>query len=100
MAADWNPEEVAKALDSELRVYEDRSFEDIARRKLTEGVVFAADALLHIAMHSENESNRMRASEYILNRVMGRPTDEPLGNANKDDALAQLAGTVTRSQSN
>lgn len=100
MAQDWNPDEVQKALDSELLVHEDRSFEDIARRKLTEGVVFAADALLHIAMHSDNEAHRMRASEYILNRVMGKPTDEPLGNADKDDALAQLAGTVTRSQSN
>jgi hypothetical protein len=98
---DWDPAEVQRALDTELAAYGDeRTMDDIARRKLNDAVPFAADALIHIVMHSENERHRLQASEYILNKVLGKPSDMPQGDPDKDDALTKLAGTVTVARSN
>lgn len=99
--SDWDPEEVRAALDTELAVEGDqKTYDDIARRKINEAVPFAADALIHIVMHSENERHRMQAAEYILNKVLGKPSDMPQGDPDKDDALTKLAGTVTVARSN
>lgn len=93
---DWDPDEVQRALDTELAVEgtDSKSRQDIANRKIRDAVPFAADAIIHICLHSENEAHRMKAATYILDRVVGKPNDMPMGAANKDDSLAQLAGTV------
>lgn len=95
MARDWNPDEVFQALDTELAVHEDRSIEEIAKRKLRDSAAHAADSIIHLAIHSENESLRLKASAYIIDRVMGKITDVPMGTSADDSLASLLKGVVT-----
>lgn len=95
---DWDPEAVKEALDLEMKYHDDKTPEAVATQKLKNSAAYAADAIIHLAIYSENESIRLKAATYITDRVMGKITDQPLGAGSKGDLLKQLLdGVVTAS---
>jgi hypothetical protein len=99
---DWNPEEAKQALDLEMYPTQGESkktSEDIARAKLTNAVALASDSLIHLMLYSDNEGMRYKAAVEILNRVLGKATDLPLGAANKDKELDKFIKTINLSSS-
>jgi len=53
-------------------------------------------ALAFLAENSDSESVRLRACEIIINKVLGKPTDEPLTPSKAEDKLVELlTGTVS-----
>jgi hypothetical protein len=94
---DWDPEAVKQALDMELNPVQGepaKTPEQVSRSKLTEAVPLAADVLLHIMLYSENEGMRWKSAVEVLNRVLGKATDVPLGAANKDGELEKFMKKV------
>jgi hypothetical protein len=97
MARDWDPESIKQALDLEMHPVDgeaQRSHEDVARSRLRESAGLVAEGLLHTAIYGENESNRLKAQMWVLDRLFGRITDQPMGDPNKDDVLRDLVNSV------
>lgn len=92
---DWDPEAVKLAIDMELEFSEGQSSaEKLAMRKIRDSSAFAADAIVYLASHSENESIRFKAAQYILDRVMGRITDTPITESTEDAYTRLMDGVV------
>ena len=101
---DWNPSEIQEALDLELHPVEGekpKSPEDVARKQMIESVPMAMQSIMHVAFYGESEANRLKASQYLVDKVLGRTTDMPIGHADKKQALDRfLEGVVTHSSGN
>lgn len=92
--SDWNPEEVKKALDTELTVEGIHSHREITARKLREAAPLTADSLIHLALFSTNETVRLRASTEILNRVYGKISDQGMRTAEDVGSVEEVVNDL------
>lgn len=92
--SDWNPEEVKKALDTELTVEGINSHREITARKLREAAPLCADSLVHLALWSTNETVRLRASSEVLNRVYGKTTDQGLRTSEDKGSVEEVVNDL------
>lgn len=60
--------------DDEARA---KASEQLAERRLREAAAFAAEAVVFLALHSESEDMRFKASNSILDRSLGKPDSVP-----------------------
>lgn len=74
----WDPERVKQALDTELSVEGINAHRKITARKLREAAPVCADAIAHLATWSTNESVRLKAASYVLDRVYGKVGNDGL----------------------
>lgn len=88
-----NAGDILKNLALEREVH-DFTHEDQARKIFRENVSHAAYAICEIAMHSENERIRLDASKYVVERVLGRTTDQGLTESIEDQVQKFLTGVV------
>jgi len=70
--APWDPKEALRTLASESALSEDEDEIAISERLLKENAPQATLSLVHLSQNSPNDSIRMKASQYILDRVLGR----------------------------
>lgn len=91
---EWDPDAVKQAIDMELQFGDSSTSESLALSTLRKNAAFAADSIAYLATHSENESIRLKASQYILDRVMGRITDTPITSGSEDVYTKLVEGVV------
>lgn len=58
-----------------------------AKTIFEENAAMAANQLVHLAQHAQNESVRLKAAESILNRALGTPTKAEDGAGDRLDEL-------------
>lgn len=97
MDGHWDPEKSIQALSQEREV-RDLTHEELARQILADNTPGAAASVAQLAMFSPDESVRLRASQYVLDRVLGRPTQEGDNAGAKDDFFVQFMSNVVSAQ--
>lgn len=70
----WNPDDLLRSLQEESEVF-DLPPKEMAEKKFKDAVAFAADSVIWVSRYSPNEKLRFDASRYIVDRVLGKPTD-------------------------
>jgi hypothetical protein len=97
----WNPEETLKALELQRDVESEGDVLDdyitLAKKNLRSAVLGAVDSIRWLSMYSENESVRLRASQYLVDQVIGKSSDAPLSGVAGSDSLGDLVRGVVRS---
>jgi hypothetical protein len=68
---EWLPDEEIMKLQTERVVQPDKTNLELARDILTSAAPMAAQSLAHLSTHASNESIRMKASQYIIDGVVG-----------------------------
>lgn len=91
---EWDPEVSLRNMVEEAAVM-DESAPELSKRLLRDNAHIAAQALVHLAMYSDNEKIRLDAAEKILTRVHGR-VDEGLYREDVEDPLATFTGQFVR----
>jgi hypothetical protein len=98
----WDPIRVKNAIDMELNFgsltegeseseLTNSTPEAIAKDHARRSLPVAMDSIIYLATYSENETLRLKASTYLVDRVLGRITDTPIENIVDDtDPLTQL----------
>jgi hypothetical protein len=72
----WDADEAIEALAMERSVDPSLTEVDLARKILLENLPAAVQGLVHIAIHGGNESLRLNAQKYIIERNMGKVGDD------------------------
>lgn len=95
---DWMPEEELAILASgpppSTSRQAKRAEEQLAQQIFRDHLGLAAQVICEIAVGSDNERNRLNASKYIVERVMGRiPDSAP---EKEQDMWENLFGSITR----
>jgi hypothetical protein len=79
---DWMPEEelnmLASAPPASTSISAQRQTEITAMQVFRDNAILAAEAICAIAVSSENERNRLAASKFVIERVLGRTPDAQL----------------------
>ena len=91
---EWDVEDALRSLEIEKQVHPDESSKDIAKRIFDENTVPAALALVHLAQHSPNEKIRLDSAKYVLERVLGRISDDVKSDA--DSPLERLLAEIVK----
>jgi len=89
---EWVTEDELAALVEQKTEDRSQSDEDLARKILREGAPFVARGVLQIAVHSHSEATRLRAGQYVLDRVLGRPGDDLKSGG--EDPLKELLNSL------
>lgn len=77
-----------KEFDLEADVFGDEPVTVRTKRVFEENAPFAAAAIIDLVHNAPNDNTRLRAAQYVVDRVLG-----PLGKEEQQDALAEfLAG--------
>lgn len=97
---EWDPDKVQQAIDADLHLNMDEdgntlSYEQLAKDRLRENVPFAVSVLAHIMQYSDNENLRAKVAQYMVDRVIGRVSDQPLFTSGSDDPLMRIMEEVT-----
>jgi hypothetical protein len=69
--------------------------EHIAMEIFRDNLPLAAQVIADIAVSSDSERNRLAASKYIVERVMGRTPDAKV-DTSRDDMWGNLFGSVLK----
>ena len=93
MAKEWDADEALSALEMESSVHGSESDAECATRILCENTPRAVLAIVHLAQHSANEQTRLRAAQYVVDRVLGRiGENNPAGN---EDPFERMTKALT-----
>jgi len=68
---DWVPAEALAALQMERVVNPTKTNMELAREILTSAAPMAAQSVAHLSTHAANENIRLKASQYIIDGVVG-----------------------------
>lgn len=93
---DW--EALSRLSDSaamEKAVNGEKTDEELAEYVLTKAAPMAAQAVVKLALNDPSSSIRLRASQYILDRAIGRVGDGPTKNAPWDDVFDKASVYVS-----
>lgn len=85
----WDPEKVVQNMTAEMDMY-DENYAQVSKRKMTENLPFATDAIIYLAMHSESERMRFDAAKYVMERCLGKVSDQGI-TSSQDDPLDSFA---------
>jgi L-rhamnose isomerase len=72
---EWDPDKALSDLDAERQAFADELPEDRTRRLFKENADGAAMSIVHLAHHATNENVRLKAAQYVTDRVLGRLQD-------------------------
>lgn len=101
---EWDPAKIREVLNMELNPVRtesgdivSKSPEELAVERLKANSAFAAEVLIDTMWNSDNETNRMKAANEVLNRVFGRSGDMPMSTGMDADSglRALLDGVVS-----
>jgi hypothetical protein len=72
----WDPDALARTLDESMKLEEmthpGEAYHDRSQRLLTENAPRAALAIVNLAMYARNETTRLKAASYVIDRALGR----------------------------
>ncbi len=91
----WDPVHALESLTDERRAGLDEDEYALARRLLRENAPNAVLAIVHLAQNSSNEATRLKAAQYVVDRVMGRVTEGGLLDEANDPFTRFLAQCVS-----
>ena len=94
---EWIPEAELMKLKTERVVNPEKTHLELARDILTSAAPMAAQSLAHLSTHAANESIRMKASQYIIDGVVGGAWGT--GDADSDLLMA-LVGKLAENDGN
>jgi hypothetical protein len=83
-------------VEMDKRLNQDLSAEDLAEKILTDAAPVAAHSIVKIATMDPSSAVRLRASQYILDRAIGKTGDGPTKNAPWDEIFKQTAVPMER----
>jgi hypothetical protein len=89
----WIPDAAIANLQQERIVRPDKTNMELARELLTDAAPMAAQSLAWLSTHAANESIRLKASQYIIDGVVGGAWSA--GNAG-DDLLMALVSQLAK----
>lgn len=69
---EWVPDSALNSLNMERTVNPSETPEQMAQRIFLENLPLAAQSIAHLALHSTSERTRLQASQYIVERNLGR----------------------------
>jgi hypothetical protein len=73
----WDPAAALSALEMETRVHgEGEKPIDQAKRLIDENLPLATASVIHLALHGQNENQRFQAARYLMDRGLGKVTDQ------------------------
>jgi hypothetical protein len=72
----WIPDHAIEALNQERHMQEPKSDIEFTREQFRQSAPHAAAAIVHLALHSQNERIRLQSAQYVVERVLGRPGEE------------------------
>jgi hypothetical protein len=64
----WDEEDAIESLTMERSIH-DETNEQLTKRLLEEAAPMAAQSIIHIALHDTNGNTRLRAAQYIADKV-------------------------------
>jgi hypothetical protein len=73
----WIPDSALEGLKMEKQVLGDKISDiEFTRKLFRESAPLAAAAIVHLAVHSQNERIRFTSAQYVVERVLGKPGEE------------------------
>ena len=72
---------------------------EAARRMFREGLIPAVQSIIDLAAYGKNESTRLSASRYIVERNLGKVADRLLTNDAWSELLGEITATVEEKES-
>jgi hypothetical protein len=91
----WIPDEAIAALNMEKQMMPEKSDIERTREQFRQSAPAAAAALIHLALHSQNERIRFQSAQYVVERVLGRPGEENPHGRTPLEALMEGVLSVT-----
>jgi len=72
----WIPDQAIEGLKMERQLGDKKSDIEFTRELFRQNAPAAASAIVHLAIHSQNERIRLQSAQYVVERVLGRPGEE------------------------
>jgi hypothetical protein len=94
----WVTDEAIDAMVMERTVSPSESEEALSKRIMRESLPVLTTNLIHLAVHSGSETTRLRASTYLLDRVLGKPGQDAAGAVS--DPLTELLEEMAKAEAN
>lgn len=96
---EWLPDEAFTSVRDELKtVYPEETTAESLRRLIAESSVEAVVSIAHIAKFDANSRNRLAASEYLVDRVLGRIGEDLAGEKNPLQSFLQEVTTYANTE--
>jgi hypothetical protein len=92
--ADWVSEDAMESLILERTINPSESAEDLSRRLIRENLPVVTQSMIHLAIHSASETTRLRAGQYLVDRMLGKPGDDLKSQG--EDPLGDLLSELTK----
>lgn len=73
----WDSDEALESLKMERSIKPEESNEQLTRRLLEEAGPLAAQSIIHLALHANNENTRLNASKYVTDTLIGADASGP-----------------------
>ena len=91
-AVDWDAlNRLKDGAEMEKGFHPELTSEELAEKILTDAAPIAAQAVVKLATMDPNSGVRLRASQYILDRAIGKTGDGPTKNAPWDEIFKHTA---------
>jgi hypothetical protein len=87
-ASPWDSDDAIESLTQERTIYNETN-EQLTKRLLEEAAPMAAQSIIHIAVHDPNGNTRLRAAQYIADKVYGDDSEK-----SGKSGWEQLVGSV------
>jgi hypothetical protein len=88
---EWVPDDALANLKMERTVNPDEDDNSLTRRLFQQAAPLAAQAIIHVAVHGTNERTKLTAAQYVVDRVCGKPGNDPeMGTSPLERALEEL----------
>ena len=72
----WDSDEAFESLKMERTVHPEESYEQMTKRIVEQAGPAAAQAIVHLALHSANDNTRLNAAKYITDKFYGDDNDK------------------------
>jgi hypothetical protein len=72
----WDSENAIESLKMERSVRPDETNEEMTRRILEEAGPLAAQSIVHLALHSQNDNTRLNAAKYVTGTLLEGQTED------------------------
>ena len=93
---DWLPEAALKGLAEEALVNPSETSDELATRLFRENAPIAAMSIIQLAKGALNENTRLRAAQYVTDRVLGPAANPHPGD--KGNPWDDLLATITKEE--
>jgi hypothetical protein len=77
MEGGWDPADALRAMEMESRVHDTSESEaELSERLMKENLPLVTANLIHTALYSDNEKLRFDAGRYLMERALGKTSDQ------------------------